>query len=99
LPKFTVSEHAQSDLRVIARYTLERWGASQAKKYAQVFHGCFQTLAGNSEMGRTCDVISSGLRRHEAGRHVVFYRMKQGGIRIIRVLHQQTIPIKTYFEQ
>jgi toxin ParE1/3/4 len=77
---------------------LERWGASHAKKYAQVFRFCFQTLAGNPEMGPTCDVISSGLRRHEQGRHVVFYRLKPDGIRIVRVLHQQMIPIRAYFE-
>jgi plasmid stabilization system protein ParE len=50
-------------------------------------------------MGRACNAISSGLRRHEQGKHVIFYRLKPGGIRIVRVLHQQMIPDKPHFEQ
>jgi plasmid stabilization system protein ParE len=33
------------------------------------------------------------------GKHVVFYRLKPGGIRIARILHQQMIPAKMQFEQ
>jgi plasmid stabilization system protein ParE len=50
-------------------------------------------------MGRACDAIDSGLRRHEIGTHVVFYRLKPDGIRIVRVLHQQMIPAKSQFDQ
>jgi toxin ParE1/3/4 len=50
-------------------------------------------------MGRACDAISSGLRRHEIGKHIVFYRLKPDGIRIVRVLHQQMIPAKPQFDQ
>lgn len=89
MPKFSVSGAAQSDLRSIFRYPIERWGADQAIKYAQDLDACFQTLAGNPEMGRACDAIGPGLRRHEPGRHVVFYRLKPGGILILRVLHQR----------
>jgi plasmid stabilization system protein ParE len=39
------------------------------------------------------------LRRFEVGKHVVFYRLNPGGIRIVRVLHQQMIPAKLRFEQ
>jgi plasmid stabilization system protein ParE len=28
----------------------------------------------------------------------VFYRVRQGSIRIVRILHQQMIPLKTHFE-
>lgn len=98
MPKFGVSVAAQSDMRSIARYTIARWGADQATRYAQGLHACFQTLAGNPEMGRTCDAIGSGLRRHELGRHVVFNRLKRGGILILRVLHQQMVPRESRFE-
>ncbi|WP_420237095.1 type II toxin-antitoxin system RelE/ParE family toxin [Telmatobacter bradus] len=43
-------------------------------------------------MGRTCEWISPGLRRHESGSHVIFYRLRPSGIRITRVLHQQMLP-------
>jgi len=98
LPRFIVSGPAQSDLRAIARYTLEKWGADQAVKYAQSLRACFQILAENPEMGRSCDAISLGLRRHEQARHVVFYRLKLGGVRIVRVLHRQMLSSKSRFE-
>ena len=98
MPKFSVSRPAQSDLRAIARYTVQTWGQSQALRYAQGLDKCFQLLAENAGIGRECDAISSGPRRHEQGKHVVFYRLKPGGIRIIRVLHQQMIPTKSHFE-
>jgi toxin ParE1/3/4 len=85
-------------MRAIARYTLEKWGVAQAVKYAKSLEICFQTLAENSKMGHACDAISLGLRRHEVGKHIVFYRLKPGGIRIVRVLHQQMIPSQSRFK-
>jgi toxin ParE1/3/4 len=58
----------------------------------------FQLLAQNPSIGRSCDAIQAGLRRFEVGKHVIFYRSKPGGIRIVRVLHQQMIPAKPRFE-
>jgi toxin ParE1/3/4 len=85
-------------MRAIAKYTFERWGADQAVRYVQSLQRCFQTLAENAEMGRACDAISSGLHRHEQGKHVVFYRLRPGGIRIVRVLHQQMVQAKAQFQ-
>jgi len=98
LPKFNVSRSAQSDMRTIARYTLEIWGVDQAIRYARSLRDTFQILAENPRMGRPCAAISPGLRRHEQGKHVVFYRVTPGGVRIVRILHQQMIPAKSRFE-
>jgi toxin ParE1/3/4 len=85
-------------LRAIARYTFETWGAAQAVRYLQGLQDAFQVLAANPELGRNCDSVSPGLRRHEQGKHVVFYRLKPEEIRIVRVLHQQMIPVRPRFE-
>ena len=97
--KYSVSRPAQSDMRGILRYTFEQWGKEQAVRYAQGLQGCFQILAESPEAGRACDEISKHLRRHEHGKHVVFYRLNQTGIRIVRVLHGQMVPVKSQFEQ
>ncbi len=99
MPKHTVSRPAQADLRGIARYTHDRWGVGQAVRYLQSLEACFQILAQSPGMGRPCDEVSPCLHRHEHGKHVVFYRLKPGGIRVVRVLHQQMLPIKPHFEQ
>jgi toxin ParE1/3/4 len=96
---FIVSADAQADIDLIAAYTTDRWGWQQTDRYLAQLEDSFQLLAENPRMGRPCDAISSGLRRHEQGKHAVFYRLKPGGIRVVRVLHQGMIPAKSHFEQ
>jgi len=43
-------------------------------------------------MGRACDKVETGYRRMEHGRHVIFYRRKEDGIFLGRVLHQRMLP-------
>ena len=99
MPKYSVSKPAQSDMRAIVRYTFDKWGAEQAVRYVQGLRTCFQIQAENPGMGRACEAIGAGLHRHEQGRHAVFYRLRPGEIRIVRVLHQQMIPVKSHFGQ
>lgn len=49
-------------------------------------------LADNPTSGRRCEEIRPGLRRHEHGKHVVFYRLEPAGILISRILHQRMMP-------
>jgi len=49
-------------------------------------------------LGRLCDDVRPGLRRHEHGRHVVFYRQGRGGILISRILHQRMLPDRQAIE-
>jgi toxin ParE1/3/4 len=86
-------------MRAIVRYTTATWGKNQAIRYAKGLQSCFQILADNPGIGRACGDISAALRRHEYGKHVVFYRVKAGGIRIVRVLHQRMLPARARFEQ
>jgi toxin ParE1/3/4 len=84
-------------MKGIVLYTVRKWGPEQARRYIAGLQECFQLLAENPSLGRTCDFISSGLQRHEQDKHVVFYRKMRGGIRVIRVLHQQMLPTKGRF--
>jgi toxin ParE1/3/4 len=99
MKRAVVSANAHADLDGIAAYTTDRWGWQQTDRYLGQLEDSFQLLAKNPKMGRPCDAISTGLRRHEEGKHVVLYRLKPGGIRIVRVLHQQMIPSRSHFEQ
>jgi toxin ParE1/3/4 len=98
MKRFVVSAEAQTDIDLIAAYTTETWGWQQTDRYLSQLEDSFQLLADNPRMGRPCDAISAGLRRHEVGKHVIYYRLKPGGIRVVRILHQQMIPTKSHFE-
>ena len=76
----------------IGTYTLNAWGEDQTIRYLDGLETCCQHLADNPESGRPCDYIRPGLRRMEHARHVVFYRIKTGGILVSRILHQRMLP-------
>lgn len=99
MKRAVVSAKAHADLDLIAAYTTDTWGWQQTDRYLGQLEDSFQLLAKNPSIGRSCDAIQTGLHRFEAGKHVVFYRLKPGGIRIVRFLHQQMIPAKSHFEQ
>jgi len=92
--KFRFSRRAEDDLLAIANSTLPKWGKAQAVRYIDELEVCCQKLADNLALGRVCDEIRPGLRRHEHGKHVLFYREERGGILICRILHQRMLPEK-----
>jgi toxin ParE1/3/4 len=95
--RVSVSLEAEKDIDQIAAYTSSAWGWRQTDRYMDQLEDAFQILAQHPSIGRSSDSIQADLRRFEVGRHVVFYRTEPGGIRIVRVLHQQMIPTKTLF--
>lgn len=76
----------------IADYTLHRWGKAQAATYLDELEVCCPMLADNAALGRLWDDIRPGLRHHEHGMHVMFYRQERGGILVSRILHRRMLP-------
>ena len=89
---FRFSRRAEADLLTIGRYTLETWGEAQTDRYLDELQACCQWLADNPALGRAAGEIRPGLRRHEHGKHVIFYREHAKGILISRILHQRMLP-------
>jgi toxin ParE1/3/4 len=89
---FRFSRRVEADLLSIAEYTLREWGKAQTARYIDELEDCCQMLANNPALGRVCDEVRPGLRRHEHGKHVLFYRQERGGILISRILHQRMLP-------
>ena len=76
----------------IGKYTLQTWGQAQADRYISELKACCRHLASNPLIGRSCDEVKPGLRRMEKGKHVLFYRLEPGGVRVVRILHQRMLP-------
>jgi toxin ParE1/3/4 len=89
--KFRFSRRAEADLLSIADYTLREWGKAQTARYIDEFEVCCQKLPDKPALCRVCDDIRPVLRRHEHGKHVLFYRGERGGILISRFLHQRMV--------
>jgi len=88
------SRRAERDLLSIGECTLATWGKIQTARYLDDLEKLCATLAENPKLGRPCDEVRPGLRRHEHGKHVIFYRRQLNSILIIRILHQSMLPEK-----
>lgn len=92
MAKFRLSRGAEGDLLSIGEFTIREWGIAQAERYIGELERCCQILADNPGLGRSCDYICPGLRRHEHGEHVLLYRSEPKGILVSRMLHQRMLP-------
>jgi toxin ParE1/3/4 len=82
-----VSPRAQRDLEGIWDYTAERWNLAQAEIYLRGLWSAIQTIAADPSIGRSADEVRPGYRRYAVGSHVIFYRITDGVVDVVRVLH------------
>ena len=95
---FRLSHRAEGDLYRIGRYTLRRWGPSQAARCIRELDGCCQVLADDPALGRLRDNIRPGLRRTQQGKRAGFYREEPGAVFISRILHGRLLAERQVIE-
>ena len=78
---------ALADLQDIYSFGEGRWGAKQARRYAEELYELFGDLACNSGMGRHRPELREQLRSFPYTSHVVFFVPWNGRAVIARVLH------------
>lgn len=84
---YILSEIADKDLEDIFDYTLDEFGFDQAEKYLLEIEEIFQNLIINPQIGKKRDEIKQGLYSFPKDNHIIFYRILDNHIRIVRVLH------------
>lgn len=84
---YVLSEIADSDLEDIFDYTVREFGFKQAENYLREIEEVFNFLFTNPSLGRTRSEIKEYLFSFPKDNHVVFYRVLENHIRIVRVLH------------
>ena len=84
---YILSEIADEDLEDIFDYTMNEFGFEQAEKYLIEIEDVFQSLLTNPELGKTRNEIKIGLYSFPKDHHLIFYRILDNHIRIVRVLH------------
>lgn len=88
MAKYRLTARAKADLDEIGTYTAEEWGVDQALRYIDSLEDCFKMLAEQPELGSSAAEIVPGIRRHIHRSHTVFYKLEQGNILIVRILHK-----------
>jgi toxin ParE1/3/4 len=84
---YKLSPAAQADVAGIWNFTAARWGIDQAEAYLRRVKAAVEAVAADHRLGRACDEVRSGYWKYPVGSHVLFYRIDQGGIDVVRVLH------------
>lgn len=80
---------AERDLTDIWLYTAGRWGEDQADHYLDRIAEALDLLATHPDIGSDCSDIRAGYRKFRAGRHLIFYRLADNTLYVVRVLHDQ----------
>jgi toxin ParE1/3/4 len=89
MAEYRLSPAAERDLEGIWKYTRAEWGVEQAERYTDLLTAAFLVLAESPKSAPTCDHIREGYRRRSVERHLIYFRITDYGIAIIRVLHGQ----------
>lgn len=86
MPDYRLLAKANKDLLSIYIYTAQQFGGLQALSYKTQLESALDLLVCNPMMGRCVSHVRDGLRKHEHGSHIIFYRSDGPDIFIVRVL-------------
>lgn len=86
--RYRLSPRALADLEDIWSYTAARWSPEQAESYHAAIIAAFEGLAAGRKQGRPVDA-RAGYLKYPVGSHLVFYRLSEVGIDVMRLLHQR----------
>lgn len=88
--RYVISPAARADLDEIWDYTCAHWGEDQAEKYVREIQRAIERVVDSPGIGRVCDEVRPGYRRHAVGTHTLYYRMYDVDvIDVVRILHQR----------
>ncbi|ABB76072.1 toxin ParE1/3/4 [Nitrosospira multiformis ATCC 25196] len=88
MKRYILSPAAKTDITNIRKYTIQKWGKSQADKYTLELRERMRWLADNPMLGRARDEVKEGYRSFKEGSHIIFYRVVESTIEIIGIPHQ-----------
>ncbi|WP_312163551.1 type II toxin-antitoxin system RelE/ParE family toxin [Phenylobacterium sp.] len=86
---YVLSPKAKADLSEIWDYSADRWGAERATDYVLDIRRAIERAAAHPLHGRACDEVRAGYFKVSVGSHIVFYRLVDEMLDVVRVLHQR----------
>ncbi|MEQ9491492.1 MAG: type II toxin-antitoxin system RelE/ParE family toxin [Alphaproteobacteria bacterium] len=88
MARYRVSKKAQDDIRNIGRYTQQKWGKAQRRKYLSGMNAQLQFLADNPNLAVERDEFVPPVRLFRYQSHLIVFLADESGILIVRVLHE-----------
>ncbi|MGI9302951.1 MAG: type II toxin-antitoxin system RelE/ParE family toxin [Gammaproteobacteria bacterium] len=90
--EYRLAPEAREDLETVWLYSIEQWGLKRANRYIDDVADAFAYLTAYPMDGTACDHIRDGYRRYPVIRHIIYYRITDYGIAVVRVLHDRMLP-------
>jgi len=82
-----LTQSAVHDLENIRDYSLSNWGQKRSDDYMDEFEKLFYLLLDNPCSGKSRADIKPGYRSLSIDKHVVFYRITEHTLEVLRILH------------
>ena len=79
-----ISDEAKYDFRDILSYTLQKWGEKKFLEYKKLLDNALIDIMQNPKLGNYNFPPYSYIK---AGKHYIFYKIKNNDIAISRILH------------
>lgn len=92
--QLVISPAAKNDLKEIYQYGLRQWGEIQSDNYLLAIKERFWLLTTQPQMGVERQEFQPHVRSLPMMSHVMFYRINDNTIEIIRVLHGRQDPFR-----
>lgn len=89
MAQFRLSPAAEQDLESVWQHTAEHWGVEQADKYVDLLDNAMRILADAPKLAPACDNIRVGYRKWLVESHIVYFKITDYGIAVIRILHDR----------
>lgn len=86
---YIISKKAVSDLEEIWFYTVERWSIEQADRYHSLIFDEINFICRNIDAGKSMNHIRKGYRASKVKSHLIFHRVVNDVVEIIRILHER----------
>ena len=86
---YVLSNRAEKDLIDIWQYTFNRWSREQADIYTRkLLNACAFISTAPDLLGLPYDHVLSAYRAFPVGKHLVFYKVLNDKVFVVRILHQ-----------
>lgn len=83
------SPKAKQDLNDIWDYSLENWGLVKAESYLRDISAKLNLVSDNLEVSQYIDFVREGYRKVVVNSHVVFFKVNDDRIEVIRILNHK----------
>lgn len=87
--KVVFKEQALFDLEDIWVYTFHTWSLTQADRYHSIIVKEIEFLATHPKSGKDQNHIRAGYRSAKVKSHIIFYRVLETELEVIRILHDR----------